>query len=80
MYKSKKKGAKKMLKEKTMCVGDLVSNREFDVNCNFDIYDCTKPGTDWTNGAKRIFSTIENGWVEPPDDVLTHFREEFSRL
>ena len=51
-----------MLKEKTMCVGDLVSNREFDVNCNFDIYDCTKPGADWTDGAKRIFSTIENRW------------------
>ena len=59
-----------MLKEKTMCIGDLVSNREFDVNCNLDIYDCTKPGADWTDDAKRIFSTIENGWVEPPDDIL----------
>lgn len=59
-----------MLKEKTMCVGDLVDNRDFDVNCNFDVYDCTKPGTDWTDGAKRIFSTIENGWVEPPDDSV----------
>ena len=59
-----------MLKEKTMCVGDLVSNREFDVNCNFDIYDCTRPGADWTDGAKRIFSTIENRWVEPPDDSV----------
>ena len=27
-----------MLKEKTMCVGDLVDNRDFDVNCNFDVY------------------------------------------
>ena len=59
-----------MLKEKTMCVGDLVDNRDFDVNCNFDVYDCTKPGTDWTDGAKRIFSTIENGWVEPPDNSV----------
>lgn len=40
-----------MLKEKTMCVGDLVDNRDFDVNCNFDVYDCTKPGTDWTDGV-----------------------------
>ena len=44
-----------MLKEKTMCVGDLVSNREFDVNCNFDIYDCTKPGADWTDDANVSF-------------------------
>ena len=25
-----------------MLVGDLVDNHEFDINCNFEIYDCTK--------------------------------------
>ena len=52
-----------MLKEKKtykddMLVGDLVENREFDVNCNFEIYDCTEKGSDWQKGAKKIFSTI----------------------
>lgn len=23
-----------------MLVGDLVDNHEFDINCNFEIYDC----------------------------------------
>ena len=54
-----------MLKEKktykdNMLVGDLVENREFDVNCNFEIYDCTEKGSDWQN----------EGWVIPNDKIL----------
>lgn len=38
-----------------MLVGDMVDNHEFDINCNFEIYDCTKRGTDWNDGGKKIF-------------------------
>lgn len=53
-----------------MLVGDLVDNHEFDINCNFEIYDCTKRGTDWNDGVKKIFSTIDDGWVIPGDKIL----------
>lgn len=53
-----------------MLVGDLVDNHEFDINCNFEIYDCTKRGTDWNDGGKKIFSTIDDGWVIPGDKIL----------
>lgn len=87
-----------MLKEKKtykddMLVGDLVENREFDINCQFEIYDwfsllllmrrlqfdincqfeiydCTEKGADWQKGAKKIFSTIDEGWVIPNDKIL----------
>ncbi len=55
--------------EAGMCIGDQVDNR-FDINCDYDIYDCTKEAICWYDGAERIFSTIENGWVNPPDNVL----------
>lgn len=55
--------------EAGMCIGDLVDNR-FDINCDYDIYDCTKETKYWNDGAERIFSTIENGWVNPPDSIL----------
>ena len=53
-----------------MLVGDLVDNHEFDINCNFEIYDCTKRGTDWNDGGKKIFSTIDDVWVIPGDKIL----------
>ena len=53
-----------------MLVGDLVDNHEFDINCNFEIYDCTKRGTDRNDGGKKIFSTIDDGWVIPGDKIL----------
>ena len=69
-----KKGAKMLNTTKTlkddMLVGDLVDNHEFDINCNFEIYDCTKRGTDWNDGGKKIFSTIDDGCVIPGDKIL----------
>lgn len=29
-----------------------------------------KRGTDWNNGGLKVFSTVDDGEVEPPDDVL----------
>ena len=68
-----------MLKEKKtykddMLVGDLVENREFDVNCNFEIYDCTEKGSDWQKGAKKIFSTINEGWVIDGRETTANLR------
>ena len=68
-----------MLKEKKtykddMLVGDLVENREFDVNCNFEIYDCTEKGSDWQKGAKKIFSTISEGWVIDGRETAANLR------
>ena len=68
-----------MLKEKKtykddMLVGDLVENREFDVNCNFEIYDCTEKGSDWQKGAKKIFSTINKGWVIDGRETTANLR------
>ena len=71
---AEEKGAKMLNTTKTlkddMLVGDLVDNHEFDINCNFEIYDCTKRGTDWNDGGKKIFSTIDDGWVIPGDKIL----------
>ena len=68
-----------MLKEKKtykddMLVGDLVENREFDGNCNFEIYDCTEKGSDWQKGAKKIFSTINEGWVIDGRETAANLR------
>lgn len=53
-----------------MLVKELVCNRDFDMDCSFEVYDCTKRGTDWNNGGIKVFSTVDDGEVEPSDDVL----------
>lgn len=53
-----------------MLVGDLVYNDDFDCNCNYDIFDCSKPGTEHGNGAPLIFSTKRDGFVKPLDEIL----------
>ena len=37
---------KRMLKDAVLTVGDIFNNYNFDVNCNYDVYDCTKQGSD----------------------------------
>ena len=58
-----------MLKEKKtykddMLVGDLVENREFDVNCNFEIYDCTEKGSDWQREEDFFYNKRRLGHPE----------------
>ena len=54
-----------------MLVGDLIYNDEFDCNCNYDIYDCTKNGVAWgEGGAELLFSTKRDGFKKPLDRVL----------
>lgn len=53
-----------------MFVKELVCNRDCDMNCSFEVYDCTKRGTDWNNGGIKVFSTVDDGAVEPSDDIL----------
>ncbi len=52
-----------------MLVGDLVYNDAFDLNCNYDIYDCTSCGT-WSNGGKVVFSTKADGLKKPLSYIL----------
>lgn len=49
-----------------MLVGDLVYS-DFDFNCNYDIYDCTKKDRDET---EIIFSTKRDGFKKPLDNIL----------
>ena len=58
-----------MLRDAVLTVGDIFNNYNFDVNCNYDVYDCTKQGSDWHEGAPRVFSTLEDGDVIPQDDI-----------
>lgn len=53
-----------------MVVGDLVYNDDFDCNCNYDIYDCTKDGKQYVDGAELIFSTKRDGFNKPLDYIL----------
>lgn len=68
--KRKRKVGKGMLRDAVLTVGDIFNNYNFDVNCNYDVYDCTKQGSDWQEGAPRVFSTLEDGDVIPQDDIL----------
>lgn len=52
-----------------MLVGDLVYNNDFDVNCNYEIYDCTENGKTW-HDAKMIYGTMRDGWKKPLDKIL----------
>ena len=51
-----------------MLVGDLVYNDNFDVNCNYEIYDCPDDRT-W-HEAGCIFNTKIDGWHKPMDWIL----------
>ena len=51
-----------------MKVAELITNNNFDVNCNYSIYECPKEGTCWYHGGIRIFSTIQD--PEPPKDHI----------
>lgn len=50
-----------------MLVGDLIYNDDFDVNCNFDIYDCSGD-KDWSE-ANLIHTNINNH-EKPLDEIL----------
>ena len=53
-----------------MLVGDLVYNDNFDCDCNYEIYDCTKDGKQWNDGAELIFSTKVDGFRKPLNNIL----------
>ncbi len=50
-----------------MLVGDLIYNDDFDVNCNFDVYDCSDD-KDWSE-ANLIHTNINN-YEKPLDEIL----------
>lgn len=52
-----------------MLVGDLIYNNDFDVNCNYEIYDCTEKGRTWYD-SKMILGTMRDGWKKPLDKIL----------
>ena len=45
----------------------LLNNRDFDVNCNYAIYDCPKEGQYWETGT-MVFTTAKDCFV--PDEIL----------
>lgn len=52
-----------------MLVGDLVHNDDFDLNCNYIVYDCREKNSTWHDG-KILFSTFREGWTKPLDRIL----------
>lgn len=52
-----------------MVVGDLIYNDDFDVNCNYMIFDCSDKNKTWQE-AELIFSTKRDGFVKPLDKIL----------
>ena len=52
-----------------MLVGDLVYNSDFDVNCNYEIYDCTEKGKTWYE-AELIYWTMIDNVSKPSDEIL----------
>lgn len=50
-----------------MLVGDLIHNDDFDCNCNYEVYDCTKKDRD---GAEIVFSTKSYGFKKPSCSIL----------
>lgn len=50
-----------------MKLKELLDNEDFDVNCNYAIYDCSKPDTYWENGT-RVFTTAKDCYV--PHEIL----------
>lgn len=51
-----------------MTIRKLICNEEFDVNCNYEIYDC-RNGKNW-HEANIWWSTLRNGFETPPKEVL----------
>lgn len=48
-----------------MIVGDLISNNDFDVNCNFEVY-----SYQWNDEGKLLWNTIRDGYSKPPCALL----------
>lgn len=48
-----------------MLIGDLVYNDNFDLNCNYAVYE-----GQWNNGGKLLWSTAKNGYKKPPNSLL----------
>lgn len=52
-----------------MLVGDLINNDDFDVNCNYAVYDCTNSAVHW-NHLEPVFSTKKDGHTKPLYRIL----------
>lgn len=52
-----------------MLVGDYIYNDDFDVNCNYTIYDCRNTNKCWEE-ADILFSTSRDGFHKPSDWIL----------
>lgn len=50
-----------------MLIKDLLKN-DFDVNCNYTIYDCTEKDKNW-HESPILFSTVNDGYI-PPESIL----------
>lgn len=51
-----------------MLVGDLIYSDDFDLNCNYAVYDCHN-GKQWSE-APILFNTAKNGYGKPLDKIL----------
>lgn len=52
-----------------MLVGDLVYNDDFDLNANYDVFDCTD-GRTHNDCAELVFSTRRDGYRRPLSWIL----------
>lgn len=56
-----------------MWVGDLADNPNFDVDCDFEIYDCSAKQKDrrvsWDDGGTKVFASKEDEHI-PADWIL----------
>lgn len=61
------------MQKEQMRVGDLVDNPNFDVDCGFEIYDCSakRKGrrASWDDGGTKVFSSKEDEHI-PADWIL----------
>lgn len=48
-----------------MIISDLIYNDDLDANCNYAIFDGC-----WNDGGKCVWSTKENGYHKPLDELL----------
>lgn len=51
-----------------MIVGDLIYNDDFNIDCDFEVYDC-RIAENWQT-APLLFSTLINGGHKPLDSIL----------
>ena len=61
------------MRKEQMQVGDMVDNPDFDVDCDFEIYDCSaiRKGrqVSWDHGGMKVFVSKENEHI-PEDWIL----------